>query len=592
MWYDSLLSVNKTWPEWKVELKRAFPTTAGMQRLHREMEDRIYKRGEPIECYYYEKLAKARRCNLNEEACIEYLITGLNNQDTIRAISTRTYDSPEELLRCLKRLKERIGTVASRDSKHSKASEFQNLAGHGNKENRAAEMALKENQQNQQNSEPKRETEPSEPRRETPSSEKGGGRAVLTVTSTVTSLSTAQSPQRRAKCNVCNRSGHKARNCRDRERSEPRLFQSVVDLDIPAADAANEKYFMLAKVNGKEVRAYVDLGSQCVTIRREDADRVGIKYSVMEKPLTIRGLRPFTEQPHVTVVRRRNTVRIFEEEKNVDESDDTLKSIKIPHLPRRPVCLWAKEVTVVPPNYVGFVKPYVTGSEPNADTFVDAQPRCQEGREHCIPRCVVNMDAANETCIPVMSATYQEFNIKADERVVRSEVCYLDEEPMQDVKLSCRATRPYSTAIANVKTGPSVTPEHREKLDPLIEEYRDCFADSIAEISRTKAAGMKIKMTTEEPVRFRPCRLSFVEREHSRRRNSTETAGRTAYSSTAPVHGLKLWGQQDRVIPTGTFGNCRTAECARRCGSRRNSKDGARPRPLRKPSQPEAGAVI
>ncbi|KAH6941793.1 hypothetical protein HPB50_023599 [Hyalomma asiaticum] len=41
MWYDSLQSVNKTWPEWKAELKRAFPTTAGMQRLHREMEDRI-----------------------------------------------------------------------------------------------------------------------------------------------------------------------------------------------------------------------------------------------------------------------------------------------------------------------------------------------------------------------------------------------------------------------------------------------------------------------------------------------------------------------------------------------------------------------
>ncbi|KAL1467955.1 hypothetical protein MTO96_041803, partial [Rhipicephalus appendiculatus] len=193
-------------------------------------------------------------------------------------------------------------------------------------------------------------------------------------------------------------------------------------------------------------------------------------------------------------------MRIFEEEKNVEESDDTLKSIKIPDLPRRPVCNWAKEVTVVPPNYVGFVKPYVTGSEPNADAFVDAQPRCQEGREHCIPRCVVNMDAANGTYIAVMSATYQEFNTKADERVARSEVCYLDEEPMQDVKLSCSATRPCSTATANVKTGPSVTPEHREKLDRLIEEYRDCFADSIAEISRTKAAGMKIKMTTEEPV--------------------------------------------------------------------------------------------
>ncbi|KAH7955909.1 hypothetical protein HPB52_004980 [Rhipicephalus sanguineus] len=109
------------------------------------MEDRIYKRGEPIECYYFDKLAKARRCNLSDEACIEYLITGLNNQDIIRAISTHAYDSPEELLCCLKRLKERVRAVGSRDIKHSKVSEFQNPAGHGNKEYRAAETALNEN---------------------------------------------------------------------------------------------------------------------------------------------------------------------------------------------------------------------------------------------------------------------------------------------------------------------------------------------------------------------------------------------------------------------------------------------------------------
>ncbi|KAL1444020.1 hypothetical protein MTO96_030081 [Rhipicephalus appendiculatus] len=349
-----------------------------MQRLHREMEDRIYKRGEPIECYYYDKLAKARRCNLSEEACIEYLITGLNNQDTIRAISTRTYDSPEELLCCLKRLEERVGTVGSRDPKHFKASEFQNLAGHGNKEHRAAETALNESNQYQQNSAPRKETEPFGPRRKNPPFLKKEGHAVSTVTSTVTSLSTVRVRSGGRGATLCNRSGHEARNCRERE-SGPRLFQSAVELDIRAADAANEKYFMLAKVNGNEVRAYVDLGSQCVTIRREDADRIGIRYSVMEKPLTIGGYgsgrvtpcgqanvnltvdqatadvpvlivpnesqaipiivgQPFTEQPHVTVVRRRNSVRIFEEEKNVDESDDTLQYIKIPDLPRRPVC--------------------------------------------------------------------------------------------------------------------------------------------------------------------------------------------------------------------------------------------------------------
>ncbi|KAH7933463.1 hypothetical protein HPB49_012905 [Dermacentor silvarum] len=326
MWYDSLQSVNKTWPEWKVELKRAFPTTSGMQRLHRDMEDRIYRRGKPIESYYYD---------LSEETCIEYLITGLNDQDSIRAISTRTYDLPEELLRCLKRLEERVGTVSSRDSNHSKASGIQNLAGHGNRGNRAPETTLNESRQNS----------PSEPRRKTLSNEKGGPRCFKCNKYGHLSLN-CPSPQRRARCGVCNRIGHEARNCKGKE-SGPRLFQSVVNLDIRAADAANEKYFMLAKANGHDVRAYVDLGSQCVTIRREDADRIGVKCTAIDKPLTIGGYRsgrvtpcgeanvnltvdqatadvpvlivpnesqaiplivgqPFTEQPHVTIPRNIN----------------------------------------------------------------------------------------------------------------------------------------------------------------------------------------------------------------------------------------------------------------------------------------------
>ncbi|KAH8019664.1 hypothetical protein HPB51_020882 [Rhipicephalus microplus] len=125
---------------------------------------------------------------------------------------------------------------------------------------------------------------------------------------------------------------------------------------------------------------------------------------------------PFTEQSSVMAVRRQNTVHIFEEEKNGDESDDTLKSIEIPNLSRCPVCLWAKESTIVSPNYIGFVRLYGTGSEPNADVFVDAQLRCQEGHEHRIPRCVVNVDAAHEMCIPVMNVSHQKLHIKANER--------------------------------------------------------------------------------------------------------------------------------------------------------------------------------
>ncbi|KAH7937147.1 hypothetical protein HPB49_008169 [Dermacentor silvarum] len=242
MWYDSLQSVNKTWPEWKVELKRALSPRHG-------------------ECSDFTETWR----------------TVFTGEDSIRAISTRTHDSPEELLRCLKRLEERVGTVGSWDSNHSKASRIQNLAGHGNRGNRAPETTLNESRQNS----------PSEPRRKTLSNEKGGPRCFNCNKYGHLSLN-CPSPQRRARCGVCNRIGHEARNCKEKE-SGPRLFQSVVNLDIRAADAANEKYFMLAKANGHDVRAYVDLSSQCVTIRREDADRIGVKCTAIDKPLTIGG---------------------------------------------------------------------------------------------------------------------------------------------------------------------------------------------------------------------------------------------------------------------------------------------------------------
>ncbi|KAL1445511.1 hypothetical protein MTO96_044985 [Rhipicephalus appendiculatus] len=145
--------------------------------------------------------------------------------------------------------------------------------------------------------------------------------------------------------------------------------------------------------------------------------------------------QPFTEQPHVTVVRRRNTVRIFGEE-NVDESDDTLQSIEIPDLPR------------------------VDSSSVKLRWICQALRYRQRTQRRCLRECPT-----------------QERNIKANEWVARAEVCYLGGEPMQGVKSSCSAMGPCSTATANVKTGPSVTSEHCEKLDRLIEEYRDCFAE-------------------------------------------------------------------------------------------------------------------
>ncbi|XP_077534640.1 uncharacterized protein LOC144146572 [Haemaphysalis longicornis] len=547
-WYDSLSSVDKTWVQWKDELKRAFPSTSGMQRLHREMEARCRKRGEPIESYYYDKLAKARRCNISDKGCVEYIITGLNDPDTIRAVSVRTYDTPEELLHCLKRLEDRLGNVVSSASRQNAKhfTDYQKGLFEG------ADHLTKATGANM--ADDRRDSLSRRQRKKPLSNEKGEPLCFNCNEYGHLSLH-CPSPQRKARCGACGRVGHETRDCRAKKEREPRVAQNVVKSDFRATEAVNEKYFMPAKLNGHEIRAYVDLGSQCVTLRQEDAERLEISYTKLKESLSIGGYgsgcvtpcgeasatitvdqatadvhlyvvpsssqsipllvgQPFTEQPHVTIVRRRQTVRIFEERENVHETDDTLRSIEIPDLPQRSVCLWAKESTVVPPKYVGFVKLYATGAILSTDVFVDAQFRCQEGREHCIPRCVVTVDEAYETRLPIMNMSNHDLDIKEHERVARAEICYPDDMPEREINVHVTQRQPMPRE--EIKTGPAVTPHQRKMLECLIDEYRDCFARNISEIGQTSAAEMKIELTTDELVRFRPYRLSFAERAHTK----------------------------------------------------------------------------
>ncbi|KAH7985183.1 hypothetical protein HPB52_024275 [Rhipicephalus sanguineus] len=101
---------------------------------------------------------------------------------------------------------------------------------------------------------------------------------------------------------------------------------------------------MLTKVNGSELRAYLDLGRRVTpcgeanvnfTVNQATADVLVLIVPNESQAIPVIVGKPFTEEPHIMIVRRRDTARIFEE-KNVDEGGDTLQSIEIPDLPRRP----------------------------------------------------------------------------------------------------------------------------------------------------------------------------------------------------------------------------------------------------------------
>ncbi|XP_064462728.1 uncharacterized protein LOC135373461 [Ornithodoros turicata] len=528
-WYDGLTTTQYTWVEWKSKLREAFPSSASFQQLLREMEARKRKRDETIEIYFYDKLAKARRCGLDDPACIEYIITGLNDENAVRSLSVREFANSQELLRCLKLLDERLDIV-----KHSRS------AG-GQDSSKSAKQSTGQ-------------TASSKGKGKSKYNDKG--EPLCFNCSEYGHLSAAcPQPQRKPRCDKCKRTGHEIKDCRQDKgkgsatpKSAAVLAQNVVTAEGPA----NAKYFMTALLDGKEVEAFVDMGSQCVTLRKTNADELSVQYSDLSAPFEIHGYgsgkiipigkarlelkadeatatvdvyvvpenaqvvplligQPFTEQPHVTVIRRGNMLRNFEEHAHLDE-DGTLQDIKIPALAPRHVSLWAKKKTVIPPNYVGLVTLY-TKEENMGDVYVDAQYRAGRGYEHCILSCVLREDEQQEYLMPVANVSEHELSIQEDDRMVRAQWCKPEDTPTVVEVLSNNEGHSSEIKASEINVGTSVTPAQAQELAKLLNDYRDCFAQSMPEICCTALTEMRIDLIEDSVVKFRPYRLAHSERE-------------------------------------------------------------------------------
>jgi len=103
--------------------------------------------------------------------------------------------------------------------------------------------------------------------------------------------------------------------------------------------------------------------------------------------------QPFTEQPHVVLVKRGNTVRIYEDNK---EGNDVL-GMDIPELSPRVISLWARQTKVIYSKHVGVIE--VQSDNRSLKLFVNAQIR----EDRCIPSCVITLDDQGKARLPVIN---------------------------------------------------------------------------------------------------------------------------------------------------------------------------------------------
>lgn len=356
-------------------------------------------------------------------------------------------------------------------------------------------------------------------------------------------------PRASITCFACKKEGHLQRNCPGASNREALSINYATD-ELKENDI---KYFIDAKLDGKAIRSYIDQGSKCVTLRRQDARTLDVRYDKLKNPVTIKGYgmgqvipvgqltaelevdaakaqvtvfvvpdeaqeipllvgQPFTEQPHVTLVKRGKTLRLFEEKMHSEE-EDNLGDMVIPELPTRKVTMWAKDTVVIPPNYVGYI---TLSTDLRKQKDIVIEPRFRPDN-FCLPRCVTRPDKEAEVTVPLYNASSRDIIFEKGNAVLRGEVCEeQDEDDFDEVvqveDSNVRKIRSREILEAS-SIGNEVQGEEREMLTSLIEEYSDCFALTIKEIGCTTKAKLEIELDKNEVVTYRPYRLSYSERQ-------------------------------------------------------------------------------
>ena len=125
-------------------------------------------------------------------------------------------------------------------------------------------------------------------------------------------------------------------------------------------------------------------------------------------------------------------------------------------------------------------------------------------------------------CLPIMNQSDQNLVILKNRVIARGKDTTLNEDIAEPINV-CAADiqrNLFTMDDLDQVVEPSLSTNLRQKLLALINEYRDCFARETSELGKAKQGELEIRLNDEEPVTYRPYRLSYAEREIVRRQIS------------------------------------------------------------------------
>ncbi|GLV38071.1 hypothetical protein CBL_01751 [Carabus blaptoides fortunei] len=101
--------------------------------------------------------------------------------------------------------------------------------------------------------------------------------------------------------------------------------------------------------------------------------------------------------------------------------------VKIGELPPPKVTLWAKEASVIPPNYLGYVR-ILSKDNFTGDTYIESSVRLARGQETFVPECVISVSTEGTGVLPLVNLSQQDILIKTNRPIARGLLCIQESE--------------------------------------------------------------------------------------------------------------------------------------------------------------------
>lgn len=502
-WYESLNSILFSWQEWQEQLTNAFPHERNYGQSLEDMLRRKSRFNEPIEVYFYEKLALLNQCEIDGKRAVDCIIHGITDRTTKSSAHALQCTQPNQLLKFL--MSNKDGGMASFDK-----SQNRNRVGESSQTNTFRTQNKNDNIYCYN------------------CKEKGHTHANCTKPI--------------IKCTKCMRFGHKYETCRFRinnndlkDTNNPKTMRIL-------SSKSSSKYYKDIKINGHNANAFIDFGSD-VTVMRESLASI-LKLKPDNGPLPLRGFgnelvqsigsvtvdvviddvhaqvdcrvvadeyldsplligQTFTEQPHIEVYKNSKQLQFFSVGNEMPFSnslmdEDNRNDVKI--MIKTDVMLWGRasiKVTTEPisDGYI-LVDSKLIG-KPNQQLLVNGGVyRTSDGVSYIYVSPMSTSCKLGKGTIVGRATT-----VEVVRRIVTPESQDL---PCDDIDIS------------QIRIGPNVHAVDRNRLIDLLRENKHCFASSLQELGCTDKAEMNIELNSKKPVVYRPYRLAHTEREKVR----------------------------------------------------------------------------